>query len=277
MSEDDVIGVSDTPESGDAATEALTAKATGPIPMLYRAPTPLHAERHRDWVLKRRVGYRVAAGANSVPLNAAEAPQAARHYPIVFSAADPAVSIVVLGLMDKQNLFVNEDGQWAEGLYVPSYVRRYPFVMTVVTQAGHDDRYVLCVDEGAEHFGAAGEEGEALFDGDEPSALTKRALQFCSLFEQQAQTTRKIGQALTDSGLLQDNDATVTLRSGQKVALRGFRVIDLKAFEALSDDALLALRHAGALPVIYAHLMSVLNWSALAGRLEARRAVDAAA
>ena len=35
-----------------------------------------------------------------------------------------------------QNLFVDDDGRWAEGAYVPAFVRRYPFCISRLSVDG---------------------------------------------------------------------------------------------------------------------------------------------
>ena len=38
--------------------------------------------------------------------------------------------MIVLGLEAGVNLFVNEAGEWARGVYFPAFVRRYPFCIS---------------------------------------------------------------------------------------------------------------------------------------------------
>jgi hypothetical protein len=141
---------------------------------------------------------------------------------------------------------------------VPGYVRRYPFVFDRIPSA---DQYLLCIDEGADLFMAAG--GEPLFINGKPSPLTERALQFCSAFQNQAEETEKFVKALWDQKLLVENHADMTLRNGEKRTLTGFHVIDEARFGALPDATLLDWRKRGWLGLIYAHLMSTQQWAIL--------------
>jgi hypothetical protein len=38
--------------------------------------------------------------------------------------------VVLLGMRDKENLYVNESNQW-EAKYIPAFIRRYPFVFSL--------------------------------------------------------------------------------------------------------------------------------------------------
>lgn len=248
------------------APDAASAPREGAFPVFYRAPHPLSNERHGGFAIRRDAHYGFAARANSVPLNAAEFPLAARHYPILFSAGEPAVGLALLGLRDHQNLFVGADGAWEAGAYVPAYIRRYPFIFM---SGGEDGRFILCLDEQAEVLSDTAH-GQPLFADGKPSDVTTRALEFCKAYQQQSDYTRQLGGLLAKHGLLTANRANVSLKSGESLALGGFRMIDAKALDGLDDAAFLELRRAGALPLIYAQIFSTSNWAALAARDAAR-------
>jgi SapC len=257
--------VSKPPAPSNGGSEA-PAPAEAVLPVFYRVPRPLTKERHANFSIRRQASYGFAARTNSVPLNAAEFPLAARHYPVLFSSSDPAVGLALLGLRDHQNLFVGADGTWEEGAYIPAYIRRYPFIFMA---AGEDGRYILCIDEQAELLTDA-DDGQKLFVDGEPGEVTTRALEFCRAYQQQSDYTRQLGALLVKHHLLTANRANVSLKSGESLALGGFRMIDAKALDALDDAAFLELRRAGALPLIYAQIFSTSNWAALALRDAAR-------
>ena len=239
--------------------------AQRPAPVLYAKPVPLTPQRHARLGLAADRDYAVAHGVNSVPINAIELRQAVRHYPVVFSAKAPAMSIAILGLSEGENLFVGEDGRWAAEHYVPAYVRRYPFIF----MAGPDrQQYVLCVDEEAD---CVGKTGEAFFEKGEPTQVTQRALSFCSSYQTQSEATREFVAALEANDLLVPNRAEITAAGGETLRLGGFRVIDEKRFAALPDDIFLDWRRRGWLAYVYAHLMSMTNWSSLIARRNSRR------
>lgn len=232
------------------------------LPLFYRRPELLHAERHANLGLSQDICYTFAGEAVSLPLNAVEVPIAARDYPIVF-AGDPAVPLAIVGLKAGRNLFVRPNGSWEPGRYVPAYVRRYPFALV-----GREspDQFSLCIDMASERI--VGEGGAPLFEDGKPSKLTQDALQFCAAFERKAATTRKAVAALKDKALLKPNEATVRLADGHQISMTDFAVIDEARLGALSDEDFLALRRAGALPAIYGHLASQASWSELVRRLD---------
>src|SRR5271169_2906177 len=98
------------------------------LPVLYHQPRPLNATVDAGKSLDRPKNHLYARGTNSVALTFAEFAQAMRSYPIVFTGGEPVAAMAILGLRDKENLFVDAAGNWQSGAYVPAYIRRYPFI-----------------------------------------------------------------------------------------------------------------------------------------------------
>ena len=237
------------------------------LPLFYRRPRPLQAAGDAELALAPANGYAFAAATNSVPVNAVEFTVAAKFYPIVFTEASPPLPVALLGLRQSENLFVDADGNWQPGTYVPAYVRRYPFIFMENPDA---QQFVLCIDEAAETVRKG--EGEYLFRNGEPSEITRNALAFCQEFQGHHLFTLEFAKAVEEAGLLTGNRADVTLSSGERLSLAGFRVIDEAKFNALPDETFLQWRAKGWLHLVYCHLISVGNWAALIDRAAQRQA-----
>ena len=69
-----------------------------------------------------------AAGAQAVPLTVTEFPVAALSFPIIF-AGDRRQPLAVMGVSGDANMFIQPNGYFEAGVYVPAYIRRYPFVL----------------------------------------------------------------------------------------------------------------------------------------------------
>ena len=247
-----------------------TPTARQALPLFYRQLEPLSAEKHSRLSVIEKGTYGFAKGANSVPLNAIEFALAARHYPIVFAAEGVAPPAAVMGLRAGENLVVDEAGRWERGPYIPAYVRRYPFI---AVSAPGSKEYALCLDTASDLLVEGGK--RALFQGGQPSELTKKALEFCQLYQQQADLTRQFVEALDEHDLLVGRGAKLRLASGTERTLSGFRVIDEQKFNALPDDVFLAWRHKGWIGLVYLHLASLSSWGGLvdrASRLESAAA-----
>jgi len=259
-----ILNEIDSPERPDAAVSSDSAPAgekPAPIPNLppfYIRPWALDPVRHATAGIKLQTDFAFAGSTNAIAVTIGEFASAQAHYPIVFTGPANPMSLAVMGVVSDRNLFVRADGSWRPRCYIPGYVRRYPFVFDRIPSA---DQYLLCIDEGADLFMAAG--GEPLFMNGKPSPLTERALQFCSAFQNQAEETERFAKALWDQDLLIENHAEITLRNGEKRSLTGFHVVDEARFNALPDATVLEWRRRGWLALIYAHLMSTQQWAIL--------------
>jgi hypothetical protein len=252
----------DSLEAAMAEVAPGTAPTTRPaLPLFYRRVEPLHPERHGKLGVVERGTYALTKMANSVPINAVEFALAARHYPIVFAAEGLAPPAVVLGLRAGENLVVDHEGRWERGLYIPAYVRRYPFI--AVSPQGSKE-YALCIDAGSDLVVDDGP--RALFAEGQPTDLTKRALEFCQTYQSHSELTRQFVEALVANNLLTGRAAKLTLRSGAERALSGFRIIDERKFNALPDAMFLDWRKKGWIALVYAHMASQNCWSGLVDR-----------
>ena len=240
--------------------------AETPMPMFYTAPRPLDRVRDGHMKLNRPTNFAFASKTNAIPLLVDEFPMAAAYYPIVFADGPLPVPAAVVGLKNDTNLFVGANGAWVGGAYLPAYVRRYPFILMDDPQ---NKQFVLCIDEKSELLT---EEGEfPLFDGEQPSAFTKSAMEFCAALRQQGDATDEFVKALKEHDLLMPNNAEIDARDGSHLQLSGFLVIDPKKFDALPDSTILQWRKKGWLGLVYAQLLSSHRWQNLLDLMQGQK------
>lgn len=236
------------------------------MPMFYTSPRPLDRTRDANLRLSRPTHFNFAAKTNAIPLLIDEFPMAAAYYPIVFADGPMPIPAAVVGLRNDSNLFLDEQGRWLNGAYLPAYVRRYPFILM---DDPEQKQFVLCIDETSDMFTDKGE--YALFEGEQPSAFTKSAMEFCAALRQQGDATDEFVKALKEYNLLMPNDAQIDVRDGTKLQLSGFLVIDPKKFDALPDNVLLQWRRKGWLGLVYAQLLSSHRWQNLVDLMQTQK------
>ena len=253
---------SSKPSAPKPATDGNAAAPAPKWPLFYKQPVPLSVERHGKKSIRLERRFAFAAGTNMVPVNMQEFPRVATSYPIVFTEAAPASAIAVLGLRQGQNLFVDAAGNWSGGVYVPAYVRRYPFIFSTGSNA---EQHVLCIDEADDLLvdGLGAEGTQAIYDGEKATDVIKRMLDFCAAFHRQSLATREFIDALESRELFRPGTVTITNEGGEQFQLRGFRVVDEAKFSDLPDDDFLEFRRKGWLVAILSHLISVQNLAAL--------------
>jgi hypothetical protein len=238
-------------------------------PLFYGNPVVVSVARHGGASYVAAGHYHFARHSNSVPVTLAEFPFAMRHYPIVFAAGAPPVPVAVVGIDKDDNLFVDDRGQWEDGVYIPAYVRRYPFIFLENPAA---KEFVLAIDEAADAIGEGGD--DRLFIDGKPGAVIERALAFCREYQAGAIDTRAFCEAIAVESLLADKEAEFALRDGRRVRLTGFRVIDEDRFNKLSDRAFTRFRRQGWLAPIYLQLAAATNWPGLVERAARRGVAD---
>jgi hypothetical protein len=238
-----------------------TPAASSGSPLFYQQPQPLSPRMHGHWRL-RSGDHRFAISANAVPVMLSEFTAAMRHYPLVF-AGDLAAPVAVLGL-EGRNLFV-EDGDWAPDVYIPAYVRRYPFLSMAIESA---QNFVLAIDGASDRFltDEGDDVGEALFEAEAPSAFTRRMLGFCEAFRSDQAATLAWAAALKAAGVLDSRQAAVTLPNGRQLTFGGFHVVDARKLASLEESVLLEWHREGWLAWTYLHLASLDRFNDLLAR-----------
>jgi hypothetical protein len=233
--------------------------------LFYSQPEPLSPEQHGKMGVKSMDGpFGFAKAGHAVPLTVGEFPPASMTGPIIF-VGDEKLPIAVMGLNAGDNMFLRDDGLFEAGTYVPAYIRRYPFVFA------NDDnakQMVLCVDRAAEFFAETNPD-LAFFDADgQPSEYTKNCIEFCNNFELERQRTASFVQILKDLDLFETKTATFTPTNpdgtaGEPQTIAEYFGVSEEKLIKLPVEKYIELRDNGALPQIYAHLMSLLGWDRL--------------
>jgi hypothetical protein len=249
----------DEARDGAASVLADTGVAPSPwqgeLPLFYKNPQILSAERHRSAGIRESTDLSFARDTNSVALGANELFPAHFDFPVVFTESNPPLPVAVLGVGGSHNTFVEATGRWRANTYIPAYIRRYPFIAATGTVPGPMH---LAIDEAAACFDPDG--GQRLFDGDGPGPLTRQAVEFCLAFQVQLDIARAFGEALQEAGVLVPKRADVQLPDGSRMSLDRFRVVDEGRVDVLPDATFLVWRRRGWLGLVYAHLLSMRRW-----------------
>ena len=235
------------------------------LPLFYNDLLPLNSRDHSKWRTRSIESAEFISKAHAIPITIDEFVQPQRNYPIVFSSGDNPLPLALMGLNEGVNTFVDDKGKINEPVYLPAYVRRYPFMLAKLTKDG--DELSLCFDPTS---GAVGEfsEGEALFDGDQPSQNTQNILNFCEQFEAAAQRTKAFMEELKKANLLMDGEISIQTqdRPDQPFVYRGFQMVDQEKFRDTSDADLATWHKNGMMPLIHAHIFSLDLMRTIFGR-----------
>ncbi len=216
------------------------------------------SDRHGSKGWRLPGGFIFAAHETIVPLAGAEFARAALEMPIAFIEVSGAY--VPVGLMSPiagRNFFIGPHGQWL-GTYVPSALRAYPFALRRIDGSGEA---ILCIDEDSGLLTENDGTVQGFFNADgTPSEASKSILYFLSQIERDRAATAAAVAALRDAGVIEPWPLATRIE-GQVTPLSGLYRISEAAMNALDDAAFLELRKAGALPLAYLHLLSMIQLS----------------
>ena len=237
--------------------------AAASLPLFYRAPALLRFADHAQFGLRQEVDHGFAATTTAIPLVAAEFALAGRDYPIVFSSDDSAMPLAVTGVAAERNLFVTADGRWAAGRYIPSYVRRYPFIGITMEEGGP---ILLGIDAGSGQISTnAARDGAQLLFTDEAKATptAEAAMAMCDAYAQDHARTQAFADALKTHNLLAERSAQLNYADTRQARVQGFRIVDEQAYRALPSAVVVEFHAKGWLDLIVLHLASQASWQTL--------------
>jgi hypothetical protein len=205
---------------------------------------------------------------NAVPISYSEFGAACRDYPLAFITTDQGQTFIpvgVLGVTGGENLFLR-DGRWDNSVYLPAYLRRYPFCMARVTldSVEQADR-LICVEKAF-----LSDDGERMFD-DAGAALSRwqPIEKLLQEYEADLERGRAMCAILADYALLEPFTLQTSLKERGAMNLGGMYRVDERKLEFLNAAQHKNLIRKGIMGRIYAHLISLENFARLLIRKDA--------
>ncbi|MFC4295680.1 SapC family protein [Novosphingobium tardum] len=232
-----------------------SAPQSANLPLFYKDLMPLNSRDHATWRARGLDKAPWLAEQHAVPLTVEEFPQAQRFYPIIFASGENPVPLALMGLNDGVNVFVDAEGKPEAPIYLPAYVRRYPFLLAKLSP--DSEELSLCFDPTCDIVGDFSD-GEPLFVDGQPSEATKNALSFCESFEQAGQRTGAFVEELQKHDLLMEGEVAIQQPGiDQPFVYRGFQMVNQDKLREVRGDVLRTWNQNGLLPLIHAHLFSL--------------------
>jgi hypothetical protein len=232
-----------------------SAPQASQLPLFYQDLMPLNSREHGNWRSRTTDKAKWLVNQHAVPLTVEEFPQAQRNFPIVFTAGENSVPLALMGLNEGVNVFVDDEGALINPVYVPAYARRYPFMLARLSDDANE--LSLCIDPTTDLIGEF-EEGQPLFDGEQPTDICKSTLDFCRQFEEAGQKTAAFIAELEKHELLMDGEVAIQQEGKeQPFVYRGFRMVNEEKLRNVRGDVLRGWTQSGLLPLIHAHLFSL--------------------
>ena len=220
---------------------------------MFKSIVPITLEKHVDIKVKQIDSFKFAKDVNMASIMVHEFSRAASIYPIVFvedKQNDIFKPVVLFGLEEGENLFVDSDNKWKSS-YIPAIIRRYPFALAKTEE---DGKFTVCIDEESEFVNK--EDGQALFDGDKPAVVMERVKRYLAELQQMDLFTDEFCKFMVSKNMFTPLNMKIKVENEIK-NISGAYIINEERLNALSDETYLELRTKKYIPVIYSHLSSL--------------------
>lgn len=217
---------------------------------MYSNPVPLNREQHKNLRFKRITDYSFSSGSNSLPIAGIEFFEASRSMAVLFRKGSDGnfFPLVILSLNNQGHDMVDEEGKWKKNIYIPSFIRRYPFAQTGEGSVSFD----------ADCDAFSEEEGERLFteEGKNTQALDD-IIAFLEQYGAAMRHTDKFCKALKERDLLIPFDVQVGVDTPNPVRVGGLYAVDDNKFGKLYGKVLDEWFKEGWVAWVFAHMHSI--------------------
>lgn len=229
--------------------------------------------RHKDLRIRPGYGKDLGFEVNVTRAFPLEFTQLQMEYPIVLMRDRESghfVPAVVLGLEEKENLYLSDEG-W-DARYVPLTIQRQPFLIGFQEsiEGGVPQRTpVVHID--LDHPKVSREDGEPLFlehGGEAP--LLERVGSILKAIHEGNEAIATFSKLLTGLDLVESSTLEFVLDNGEKYTLAGLHIINEERLRELNGDALEALHRKGHLQHLFMMLASMPNFRKLVDRKNQR-------
>lgn len=220
---------------------------------MFKKVVPITIKDHKEVSVKPINGFSFAKEVNLASVMAHEFSRASSIYPIVFiEDGDNFKPVVLFGLEQGENLFVDSDNKWRSS-YIPAIIRRFPFALAKI---GDGSKYTVCIDQESEYVNSANE-GERLFNEDgTPSESIERVKKYLAELQQMDLFTSEFANYCQEKNLFTPLNMKVRVKTEMK-NISGAYVINEERLNSLSDETFLSMHKKRYLSIIYAHLNSL--------------------
>lgn len=233
---------------------------------LYEQPEMLAREDHFNLGISPvEAPFANTRKARAIPLTLTEFTTAQKNYPIVFTSMEQPFPLAIVGVVEDDNLFLDENDQWDPYAYLPAYLRAYPFAFA---QHGEEQMAVV-IDRRSSMISDKPE--FPFFNGDELSEHTKTLTEFAASYTAERRRTEEFCKRLIELDVLVPQHVTHTpTGSDEPEVVANYVGINAEKLAQLDKNVVHELHSTGMLAAMYSQLHSTDNWTLLLKRRVAK-------
>lgn len=229
--------------------------------LLFRKPCIICAETHRDYGFLKKQNFDFAKEMAVVPLGFNEILLAAKHYPVLFLENNNVVPVAIMSLSGRVNAFVQKDGQWLPGHYIPRTFQLYPFTLEKLPE---QDNGVLIADMDCQAIipNADSHKNIRLFDSaGNPTPLLREIASAAQQRYHDGVVGAEFAGLLRDSGVLTQSLVQFVGPEGQNATAARLLAINEPAYRSLPVETIAGWFRSGWLDIASVVLLSQKIWS----------------
>ena len=222
---------------------------------MFKELNTVTLQEHKNSGIVALTDFAQAKELTSAPITANEYYEACKSYPILFAKESNGTwfSLALFGV-EKSNTFVEENGQWRKNAYVPSFIRRYPFLFL------EDNRQlVLTVDQTQIVEKSEAQENYFFEDDESHSPYLKKVLESLNQTQNFTLLTQEFIKTLDEFKLLEESGMKGKTAEGNDFSVGGFYIINEERLAKLNPKIQAKLCKKGYTPLITAHMISQSN------------------
>lgn len=222
---------------------------------MHKSIEKLSLEKDKNFGIKIVSDFLMSKNLTSAPITVNEYFESCKEYPIVFAKDSQGswLSVAILGA-EKENTFVEADGQWRKNCYIPAFVGRYPFLF--MEDKGN---LVLTVDPSQKIEKSEAGENYFFEDDDSHSEFLKKIVSSMNSAHKFSNLTQDFIKTLENLNLLEESGMRGTTAQGNDFSIGGFFVVKEEKLKALTAKAQAKLCKKGFTQFLTAHMISVSN------------------
>jgi hypothetical protein len=220
---------------------------------MYKNIKILDKEQFKSIKFDEANGVDVAKNIGLIPIGFTEVWHVSHNCPVIISAGEHGEFLAFTGITKEITIFNKNE------VYLPAFVRSYPFLNVEVK--GEDDKLnsVIAIDENSEIVG----KNKKHFIFDKEKNLTKETnakIELIRELNRQREVSKKIVSELKAHDLLVKKDLKVNVNNEEKSFLNEFYVINIEKLITLEDAILATWAKKGWMGIFDAHIKSLNNF-----------------
>lgn len=176
--------------------------------------------------------------------------------PVIISTGENSEFVAFTGLSSTVNIYKNES------LYLPRFVKSYPF-FNIVVKDENDKLNTLVAIDNNENYVGKNKKNSILSKNKELEDVASKKIALVRELNKQRDVSKKIVEELREKNLLLKKDFRINVDNEEKVILEEFYIINREELLKQDDSTIATWAKKGWMGVIDAHVKSLGNFQRL--------------